>query len=663
MRARASFLLFALFALPILTFGQATNMENGRVQMTELTGPWRFHIGDDPAWANPAFDDSHWSLLRTDRSWDEQGYSGYTGFAWYRITIALPAQHPPLALFLPGVNESGQIFANGQLIGHVGEMPPNARVVLSNWIVFPIPDHALVAGKPLLLAIRVWHWPLLAARAGGGVYPAPRIGKASLVSEWSSLRQSAVYSRDAGGIVEIYSNLLTALAGLGLFLLRRKEREYLWFGLSQLLWAMFGMDNAYATFRPVGYFNFYIAFLSLYTLATFFQIEFIIALLRQRRGKVYWAVIFLMLLCAYANLHAVFAGERAFGLLYACAATGLTAGEVAMLYLGAKQGNVDAPVLVIPYSLMFFVGFAQLITFIPFFAQEAWAQSIRQFLRQPVHWPFALSAGQVAGAFEMFAVLVVLVRRYARSRRDEERLEAELEAARVVQRVLIPEEIPPIPGYVVQTVYKPAGQVGGDFFQIIPLETGGALIAIGDVSGKGLPAAMTVSLLVGTFRTLAHYTRNPSEILSAMNQRMLARSKDGFTTCLVLRLDPDGTLTIANAGHIAPYVGSRELPLVNALPLGLAAGTVYTESRAQLGREDRLTLITDGVVEARSHSGELFGFERTASIMTQDAEQIASTAQRFGQEDDITVLSLFRRGNGEEREPIRMSPAIFPLPA
>jgi hypothetical protein len=149
----------------------------------------------------------------------------------------------------------------------------------------------------------------------------------------------------------------------------------------------------------------------------------------------------------------------------------------------------------------------------------------------------------------------------------------------------IPDAIPSVPGFKIESVYKPASEVGGDFFQIISTGIDGALIVIGDLSGKGMPAAMAVSLLVGTFRTLAHYTQSPSEILSAMNQRMLARSNGGFTTCLVLRADPDG------------------------------------------------------VIEAQNAAGELFGFERTAAISTQSAEPIAHAAQAFGQEDDITVLT------------------------
>ena len=214
------------------------------------------------------------------------------------------------------------------------------------------------------------------------------------------------------------------------------------------------------------------------------------------------------------------------------------------------------------------------------------------------------------------------------------------EAARAVQQVLIPDEIPSVPGFKIESVYRPAGQVGGDFFQILPATGGGVLVVIGDVSGKGMPAAMTVSLLVGTFRTLAHYTASPGEILAAMNRRMLARSQGGFTTCLVLRADPDGKFTIANAGHISPYIDGKELPLNNGLPLGLDADTTYPESTCQLPLTGQLTLITDGVVEARNRNGTLYGFERTAALSVQPAETIAQTAQEFGQDDDITVITL-----------------------
>jgi serine phosphatase RsbU (regulator of sigma subunit) len=281
---------------------------------------------------------------------------------------------------------------------------------------------------------------------------------------------------------------------------------------------------------------------------------------------------------------------------------------------------------------------------LPFFCATIWADWTRHFLNEVIAWPVPVDARDLTGDFEMFAVLVILALGYARSRRDEERLESELEAARTVQNVLIADEIPQVPGFQVQAVYRPASQVGGDFFQILPVDGGGLVVAIGDVSGKGMPAAMTVSLLVGTLRTLAHYTQSPSEILAAMNQRMLARSHGGFTTCLVLSCDADGKLTIANAGHIAPYVAGKELPLENGLPLGLAANTAYPECCFQLAPDHQLTLLTDGVVEARNQAGALLGFDRSAALSTQPANAIASAAQAFGQDDDITVLTLSHAG-------------------
>jgi serine phosphatase RsbU (regulator of sigma subunit) len=129
-----------------------------------------------------------------------------------------------------------------------------------------------------------------------------------------------------------------------------------------------------------------------------------------------------------------------------------------------------------------------------------------------------------------------------------------------------------------------------------------------------------------------------------MNQRMLARSNGGFTTCLVLRADTDGKLTVANAGHIPPYLDGHELSLEGGLPLGLSADTIYTETTFQLSANQHLTLLTDGVVEARDKSGALYGFERAAALSIQTPEAIAFAAQAFGQDDDITVLSLSYAG-------------------
>jgi serine phosphatase RsbU (regulator of sigma subunit) len=113
---------------------------------------------------------------------------------------------------------------------------------------------------------------------------------------------------------------------------------------------------------------------------------------------------------------------------------------------------------------------------------------------------------------------------------------------------------------------------------------------------------------------------------------------------MVIRVDPDGAVTAANAGHLAPYLEGKELALENGLPLGLSGEAQYPVSQFRFGSASQLTLITDGVVEARNASGALFGFERTAAISTKSASEMAQAAQAFGQEDDITVLTLTRLG-------------------
>lgn len=258
------------------------------------------------------------------------------------------------------------------------------------------------------------------------------------------------------------------------------------------------------------------------------------------------------------------------------------------------------------------------------------------------------------------ATLYLFVRDLIFDRREKIRLQIELEQARSVQQVLVPEDLPVIPGLAIASIYKPAGQVGGDFYQILPISNGGVLLVIGDVSGKGMPAAMTVSLLVGTVRTLAHYTQSPGEILAAMNLRMLGRSSGGFTTCLVLRLDRDGRLTVANAGHIAPYVGGREMAVQSGLPLGLAADATYAEAVSALAPGSQMTLVTDGVVEARNKDGELMGFEQTAAISTKSADQIAEAAQAFGQDDDITVVTVTRLGGQPQSSSHGEATTLFP---
>ncbi len=250
----------------------------------------------------------------------------------------------------------------------------------------------------------------------------------------------------------------------------------------------------------------------------------------------------------------------------------------------------------------------------------------------------------------LFVVLLFTVtRQQYLERRRQAQVEMEIKSAQEVQQVLVPEDVPAIPGFSIASIYKPATEVGGDFYQVIPLEQGGALVVVGDVSGKGLKAAMVVSLIVGTLRTLADYTQEPGEILRGLNRRLIGRTQGGFATCVAMRIDADGSAAIATAGHFSPLREGKELPLEGALPLGITPDATYEQIVFRMEENETLTFYTDGIVEARNGQGELFGFDRVREMSRtgSSAVQVAEEASAFGQDDDITVLTLTRLAASE----------------
>jgi serine phosphatase RsbU (regulator of sigma subunit) len=259
-------------------------------------------------------------------------------------------------------------------------------------------------------------------------------------------------------------------------------------------------------------------------------------------------------------------------------------------------------------------------------------------------YPFGVGIGvnSVATILSLAIITVLLLRRFLRGQHEREQFRMEMEQARQVQQMLIPEALPNIPGLTLESEYRPAQQVGGDFFQILAHPSDGSvLIVVGDVAGHGLQAAMLVSLLVGSIRNQSETSFDPLSLLQSLNRRLLGRGQAN-ATCLALRIAPDGSVTLANAGHLPPYVNGKEMSMQGALPLGTAPGTEFAVMKFQLQPGERLTFVSDGVVEATNENRELFGFARTQEISEQSAIMIADMAQKFGQEDDITVVSVVR---------------------
>ncbi|MGD0632138.1 MAG: PP2C family protein-serine/threonine phosphatase, partial [Terracidiphilus sp.] len=308
----------------------------------------------------------------------------------------------------------------------------------------------------------------------------------------------------------------------------------------------------------------------------------------------------------------------------------------------ALAGNLDARLLLLP--TLFDLGFYVVDNVVLALGQLGLIKNLR-ILDTPIPIPpFTMRPGILLHLIFLLAMCVFLILRFTRARRQEVKLAGELEAARQVQQVLLPDQLDQCPGFLVDCVYRPADQVGGDFFQQIGDGQGGMLVVLGDVSGKGLPAAMLVSVLVGAIRAEAAHGTDPMNMLCSLNDRMMGRSHGGFTTCLAAHITAGGLLTVANAGHLPPYLNGAEVAVPGALPLGIIAHPEYEVTTVQLAPGDRLTFVSDGVVEAQAkllpRPGELFGFDLTRALSVFPAHRIADAASGFGQTDDITVVTV-----------------------
>jgi serine phosphatase RsbU (regulator of sigma subunit) len=322
-----------------------------------------------------------------------------------------------------------------------------------------------------------------------------------------------------------------------------------------------------------------------------------------------------------------------------------------------RKGNREAGILLIPLlslSLSLYVRVAlRGLSLIPSLYDKTNALSKLVFA-MPVG-PFTLGLVDLDILLFNLSLTIVIVLRATQAARHQALLEGELAAAREVQQVILPEKVEAIPGFKVESVYLPAQQVGGDFFQVLPAGEGGMLLVVGDVAGKGLPAAMLVSVLVGAIRGAAEYTKVPAELLANLNERLIGRVHGGFSTALIAHFSADGTVIIANAGHLSPYLDGTEVTLPGALPLGISSGVRYESSQLILEPGSRLTFYSDGVVEAQDAQGALLGFEQAQALSTQSAQAIVDAAKHFGQQDDITVVTIER----ETANPMIASDQMF----
>jgi hypothetical protein len=640
--------------LVVLGVGNAT---------AQLGGKWQFKTGDDMAWAAPEFDDSGWEKIGVDNPWGAQTHFGYTGYGWYRRRIdfaPVAGADPDLALEMPTVEDAYELYWNGRLVGKVGKLPPNADFYYHD------SPHLFGLGKAGsgVLAVRIWKAPYSSFDSGatGGLNGPPLVGSVAAITAHKAERDYHwLKSRQYNfGLCLLY--LLVALLGLLAWGKSRNQRVLLWmavFALCPLLFLGFlGLRLPIPYYLGLGLLQ---PVFSLQDISLWFLLLYLLQLDDRPRLMRWTTLVTWISLTATCmdGLLTAFDWSGPHVHLFQAADGILTAVfTVLQLY----------PLVIVPFALGKRLDAARWLV-ASFALLTEMIAVLRIALQQGqrfTHWtladkidaplfvintnPFTMTT--LTSTLLFISVVYAVYRYSAEQSKRQGALEQEFKSAQEVQRILIPETLPPLPGYAVTSAYRPAQEVGGDFFQLIPLEpldgTPATLLILGDVSGKGLKAAMTVSLLVGAVRTLAETSSDPAAILAGMNRRLEGRLQNGFVTCLVLRLEPDGACAIANAGHLSPFLNDRELEFPGELPLGVVPDTVFETTRVQLGVGDRLTLYTDGLLEARSRSGELYGFERVRALFaTQpDAQTASEAAVTFGQDDDITVLTVTRLAVG-----------------
>src|SRR5215203_556468 len=245
--------------------------------------------------------------------------------------------------------------------------------------------------------------------------------------------------------------------------------------------------------------------------------------------------------------------------------------------------------------------------------------------------------------------------RLEEERIERERIEQELRVARSIQHASLPEKVPDLEGWQISPFYKPAREVGGDFYDFHLLSAGRLGVVIGDATGKGVPAALVMSTTLGMLQLAARALDSPSpgEVLPQVNETLLARiPQTMFVTCFYAILDPEsGSLSYANAGHDLPYLyrnGNAEELKARGMPLGLMPAMGYEEKETILEAGEVTLLYSDGLVEAHDPKGEMFGFPRLRELVAEHAAEEGSlgdfllkelytfVGERWEQEDDIT---------------------------
>jgi hypothetical protein len=647
-------------AVPV-TFGQS---------VFPLYGPWKFHIGDNPRWADPTFSDSDWEtvdLTPTPQTtlpavpipgfvtgWTARGHAGYAGYAWYRMKVRVRGAESPLTLLGPEWFDSAfQVFANGRLIGSFGDFSGSVpRLYEGGPSEFSLrqSDYSREPDGSILIAFRFYMSAAsLVHRGTGGIHAAPRIALPAVATALFQMEAEREYRRLGSATAACLLYFVFALLIAMLFAFNRTEKILLW-PLSACVLQVLQFALIFSTNVPwlsevplealIGALSLIAGYLWLVTWWAYFGLQHARWLFKTIVALSIWNLLTLEFFTIVPRIGrpspalTKIAVERISGISNGSAVFLLI---VIIAWLGWKRAERRH------WSLYLALSFFSIQVFEPVMA----------LLHLRTTWqPFGvlLPLDLIAVFLSLICFSVVLFGQFRSSLQRQQVIAEDLKQAQEMQHLLIPDRLPRVPGWSIETEYHPAREVGGDFFQIIPHPSNGSiLIVAGDVAGKGLQAGMLVAMLVGAIRTESTHSSDPVQMLKALNGRLcgehaLCGAEHAQATCLALLIDEDGDATLANAGHLPPYLNGFEINIEGSLPLGMIAEVEFATMNFRIDPGDRLLLMSDGIVEAQNERGDLFGFDRIRILVSKQvsAAEIANAAQEFGQQDDISVLSIVR---------------------
>ena len=696
-RLRFSFLLPAILACSILSRAQpATSplVPPARTDSTApitvghsvfpLYGPWKFHIGDSPTdphtgnplWAESGFDDANWETVdltpkagivdpyngdpRYVVGWTAKEHSGYMGWAWYRITVpVVVAQNERLALAGPFQMDDGyQVYANDKLLGSFGEFGSSQASPVVYWthpveFVLPQPAARNLRGAATTqtfqsFAFRVWMGSVALSYVpnAGGFHYAPLLGEEGAIAaqvqmEWVEVTRESAFPPFEAALLFLLSIVVGSL-----ILFDTSDSVYSWVAgvllLTTFIEVIFTLEH-FTQWISSSTFFLLVGPVCAPLLLGGWMVVWIVWF-HLRRSRAFYGGLAGLTLC-YSVSAAIGGGSIDVPIPHALGAACQTASVViralfgllllAILRAGIRKQGKEGWLVLPAVTALFFAQFAREMI----------------LLHMPVLWHplgFTIFIDDAANMLLAAAISLLLLRRLLLSVRRQRQMALDVKQAQEVQQVILPEARLGLPGLVVESEYRPALEVGGDFFQIIPNKDDGSLLIVaGDVTGKGLKAGMLVALLVGAIRSTTDWSSDPLVVLRALNERLLGRG-DAQATCLGLRIAANGEATLANAGHMAPYLNGEPLAMEGALPLGMIEGAEFSVMRFELKEADKLVLMSDGIAEATDADGHLFGFDRVHELLrtATTAAEVASAAQRFGQEDDISVIAVTRTALG-----------------